>query len=493
MVHVSRVGPRVSRGSGHNEGMERYDAVVVGAGPNGLAAATTLADAGRSVLVIERAEEIGGGARTMQLTQPGIQHDLCSTAHPMAVLSPYLRSLPLAEHGLGWSHPEVPVAHAIAPGEAIALPHDLDEAVDALGADGASYRKVMGPLVRNWSKLEDAILGPIPRIPRHPIAVARFGARAVLPASVTVRRFESERTRALYGGCAAHAFLPLSRPFTASFGWFLMATAHLAGWPVATGGSGNLSAAIASYARSRGVEFRTGTEVRSLRELPESDLVLLDVTPSQFARMAGNRLPARYVRRATGFRRGPGVFKFDAVTSAPIPWTNPELRRAGTVHLEGSFEDVNRAESDTFRGVHPDRPFMLVVQASGFDPTRTPDDRHTVWAYAHVPNGSRRDLAGHILDRIESHAPGFRDTVLDVHTTDPAGMEAHNPNYAGGDISGGAHTLRQLVFRPFPQLDPYATPLPGVFLCSSSTPPGAGTHGMCGHLAARSALAWIGN
>ncbi|HVR32363.1 MAG TPA: NAD(P)/FAD-dependent oxidoreductase [Acidimicrobiia bacterium] len=469
--------------------MERHDAVVVGSGPNGLAAAITLADAGRSVLVIERAEEIGGGARTMELTVPGVRHDMCSTAHPMAVLSPYFETLPLAEHGLAWSHAEIPLVHALSPGVAVALARDLDEAVDELGQDGPAYRAVMGPLVRDWPRLREAILGPIPRIPRHPIPFARFGLRAMAPAVLAARRFETESAQALFAGCAAHAFLPLTRPFTASFGWLLMATAHLAGWPVARGGSASLAEALASYARSRGVEFQTDTEVGNLDELGPRDLTLLDVTPNQFARMAPD-LPAGYLRRATSFVRGPGAFKFDAVTSGPIPWLDPKLARAGTVHLDGTLEAIRRAEDDSFNGLEPDRPFILVVQATGFDPTRAPAGQHTVWAYAHVPNGSRRDLRQYIIERIEEHAPGFRDTIQQVHVTNPAALEAHNPNYQGGDISGGAHTFRQLVFRPFPQWNPYSTPLPGVFLCSSSTPPGAGTHGMCGHLAAQAALAW---
>ncbi|HSJ27151.1 MAG TPA: NAD(P)/FAD-dependent oxidoreductase [Acidimicrobiia bacterium] len=473
--------------------MERFDAVVVGSGPNGLAAATTLADAGRSVLVLERSDDLGGGTRSYELTEPGVRHDLCATAHPTAVLSPYYRTLPLADHGLEWVHAEFPAAHAVRPGVAVPLPRDLDEAVDSLGEDGDTYRGVMGPIVRDWAKLEDAVLGPIPRIPAHPVSLVRFGINALAPATLTARRFRTERAKALFAGCAAHSFLPLTRPLTASFGWFLMATAHLAGWPVARGGSSTLRDALVSYARSRGVEFRTGVEVKSLRELPPRSLTLLDVTPNQFATMAADDLPPGYLRRATRFVRGPGVFKLDAVTDRPIPWANPTLARAGTVHLDGTVDDIVEAEAGTFAGHHVARPFILVVQATGFDPTRAPEGTHTVWAYAHVPNGSPRDHTQHIIDRIEEHAPGFRSTVRAVHSTSPAGLEDHNPNYQGGDISGGAHTIRQLVFRPFPQRDPYATPLPGVFLCSSSTPPGAGTHGMCGHRAARSALAWTGS
>ncbi len=473
--------------------MERYDAVIVGAGPNGLAAAATLADAGRSVLLLERAEVIGGGVRSMELTLPGVLHDICSTAHPMAVLSPYLRTLPLADHGLEWVIPDIPVAHAMEPGTSQPLHRDLDQAIEAMGEDGRSYGRFMSRMIDDWPKLADAVLGPLIQIPRHPVALGRFGLSAVLPATVAARRFKSEETRALFAGCAAHAFLPLSNPLTSSFGWFLMATAHLTGWPMARGGSSSLANALGSYVESRGVEIRTGVEVTSLKELPASHLTLLDISPNQFARLASETLPDGYLRRASGFVRGPAAFKIDVVTDGPIPWIDPLLSRTGTVHLDGTLKEINRAETDSFAGIEPDRPFILVAQPSRFDPTRAPVGLETVWAYAHVPNGSRRDWTQHIINRIEEHAPGFESKMRAIHVTDPAGLEAHNPNNVGGDIAGGAHSFRQLVFRPFPQRDPYATPLPGVFICSSSTPPGAGTHGMSGHLAARSALAWKGN
>jgi len=472
--------------------MDRYDAVVVGAGPNGLAAATTLADTGRSVLVIEAAESIGGGTRTMELTLPGVRHDLCSTAHPMAVLSPYLETLPLHEHGLTWSHPEVPLAHPVRPGSSVSALKDLDAMVDSLGPDGPAYESVVGAIVADWQRIRHGVLGPIPRIPRHPVAMTRFGLHAIRSATAAAGRFELETTRALFAGASAHSFLPLGHALTASFGWFLLATTHLAGWPVATGGSVAIAHALASYGRRRGVEIRTGWKVTSLDELPPHEVTLLDIGPEQFARMAGDRLPAGYLRKVSRFRHSSGAFKDDAVTDGPIPWTDPALARAGTVHLDGTIEDIDRAETDAFDGRHPERPFILVMQASGFDTTRAPAGLHTVWAYAHVPYGSRRDVTDHIVGRIEEHAPGFESRIRGIHATDPAGLEAHNPNEAGGDISGGAHTLTQLVFRPFPQRNPYGTPIDGVFLCSASTPPGAGTHGMCGHLAARSALAWTG-
>lgn len=472
--------------------MERYDAVVVGAGPNGLTAATTLAEAGLSVLVLERAETIGGGARTEEWTLPGVRHDTCSTVHPLAVLSPYLRSLPLAEHGLRWSTPPAPMAHVLDAERAVILPRSYDAAVDSMGEDGPAYARVMGPVLRHWAELESCVFAPLARTPSHPVVATRFAVAGARSAVSAARRFRQAETRALFAGCAAHSLLPLQRPPAAAFGWLLMATAHLTGWPVATGGSSTLVEAVAGHARRLGVEIRTGEDIRTLDQLPPRRVTLLDMTPEGLARVAGGSLPPEAVRRITRYRRGPGVFKVDATLDGPIPWTMPELADAGTIHLDGTLESVASAEADTFRGRHPDRPFVLVVQATRFDPSRAPEGRHTLWAYAHVPNGSRRDLTDAVIDRIAEFAPGLRERILAVRSFDTADLERHNPNYVGGDIAGGAHTMRQLVFRPFPQRDPYATPIEGVYLCSSATPPGAGTHGMCGHLAARSALRWIG-
>jgi phytoene dehydrogenase-like protein len=477
--------PRIS----HNGRMDRYDAVVVGAGPNGLAAAVTLADAGRSVLVLEAADRIGGGTRTEQVTLPGFHHDICSAIHPYAAGSPYLRTLPLARHGLEWVHPEIALGHPMDPDRAVFLHRSLEATIDGLGRDGAAYGRVMRQILRDWDSIEPHLFGPLARLPRHPLAMARFGARALASAAGTARRlFGGEEAQALFAGNAAHAFLPLTRPLTASFGWFLMAGAHLHGWPAAKGGSQAIANALASLLESNGGVIETGVEVRSLSDVPPSDTVLFDVTPDVFSRIAGDRLPTSYLRKAGRFRRGPAAFKLDIALDGPIPWQNPDLHRTGTVHLGGPMEDVMRAEQNAWSGVVDAEPFVLVAQQSLFDSTRAPTEKHTVWAYAHVPHGSVVDFTDAVLDRISAYAPGFRDRILGVATQTPSSWERHNPNYVGGDISGGAHTFSQLVFRPFPQANPYATPLEGVYLCSSSTPPGGGTHGMCGHNAALAAL-----
>jgi phytoene dehydrogenase-like protein len=468
--------------------MERYDAVVVGAGPNGLSAAVTLAQAGRSVVVIEGAGSIGGGTRTEEFTLPGFRHDVCSAIHPFALGSPFLRTLPLADHGLRWAHPEIPLAHPITPERVATLPRDLDLAAELLG-DG--YAKIMRRLVRHWSDVEGHIFGPLPRIPRHPISMARFGIDAVQSAGLAARHFRDEAGAALFAGCAAHGFLPLNRPLTASFGWFLMAGAHLYGWPAAVGGSQAIAEALASLLRSMGGEIRTGWKVNRLAELPPHAITMLDLTPSGLAGLAGKQLPSGYLRRVKRFRYGPAAYKIDYALDGPVPWSHPDLGRAGTVHLSGTFDEVAEAEAAANRGgVHP-RPFILVAQQSSVDPTRAPGDHHTLWVYAHVPHGSAVDYTEAVEDRIEEFAPGFRQRVLGRHVIDPSGFEKRNPNYVGGDIAGGAHTLRQLLFRPFPQMNPYATPLDGVFLCSASTPPGAGTHGMSGHNGALAALASV--
>lgn len=476
--------------------MPEYDAVIVGAGPNGLTAAVTLAQAGRSVVVIEGADRIGGGTRTEELTLPGFHHDVCSAAHPLALGSPFLRTLPLEEHGLDWAQPEIPFAHALDPDRAVLVHRGIEETAAGLGADGPRYSKALRRLTELWPKLEDHLLGPVIRVPRHPLALARFGLAALPPASAAWTwasiRWREESTRALFAGCAAHSFLPLSRPLTSSFGWLMLVTAHRFGWPVAVGGSGSIADALASYLQHLGGEIRTGWMVRSLDELPTADMVLLDVTPTGFASIAGNRLSARYRRRAAGFRYGPGAFKVDMAVDRPIPWKNPDLARAGTVHIGGSAQAIADAEEATWAGHVAERPFILLSQQSVADPSRAPAGRHTVWAYAHVPHDSGVDYTAHITDRIEELAPGFRETVLATHSIGPREWPGRNPNYVGGDIAGGAHTLSQFVTRPFPQRNPYATPLDGVYLCSASTPPGAGTHGMCGHRAALAALSASG-
>jgi phytoene dehydrogenase-like protein len=466
-----------------------FDAVVVGSGPNGLAAAATLAGTGRKVLVIEGSATIGGGTRTEELTLPGFRHDVCSAFHPLAMGSPFFTRLPLAEHGLEWVQPDAPLGHAIAPGRSVVMERDIAATAAQLGLDGAVYHRLMTKWTEQWPKIAEHVLGPIVGIPAHPLTVARFGLNSLLSASFTTRhRFESVEAKALFAGCAAHAFLPLTHPLSASFGWLLMITGHVYGWPVARGGSQSIADALASYITSLGSVIETGTMIRDLSEIPSTPITILDVTPTAFAKIAGNRLPAGYLKRASRFRYGPAAFKVDYAVDRPIPWADPELARAGTVHIGGTYDDINRAETQTYGGEPATDPFVLVGQQSLFDTTRAPDDKHTVWAYAHVPNGSTKDFTETITRRIETLAPGFSETILATHTFSPAEFEARNPNYVGGDISGGAHSASQLIFRPFPQANPYSTPIDGVYLGSSSTPPGGGSHGMCGHNAAKAAL-----
>lgn len=469
--------------------MSEFDAVVVGAGPNGLSAAATLTRTGRKVLVIEGSETIGGGTRTEELTLPGFRHDVCSAFHPLAMGSPFLSQLPLAEHGLEWIQPDAPLGHAISPGRSVMLERDIATTAAGLGLDGATYHRLMTRWADRWPQISEHILGPLVGIPKHPLTVARFGLNSIVSSSFTTRhRFDTDEARALFAGCAAHAFLPLSHPLSASFGWLLMLAGHVFGWPIARGGSQSIADALVSYITSFGAVIETGTMVRDLADIPSTPITILDVTPGAFAEMARNRLPSGYLQRATRFRHGPAAFKVDYAVDRPIPWADDRLNRAGTVHVGGTDEDINRSETMTYRGRPAPDPFVLVGQQSLFDDSRAPDGKHTVWAYAHVPNGSDVDFTDTITRRIEELAPGFSETILATHVFSPADFERRNPNYVGGDISGGAHTAGQLVFRPFPQANPYTTPIDGVYLGSSSTPPGGGSHGMCGHHAAMAAL-----
>jgi len=469
-----------------------YDAMVVGAGPNGLAAAITMAQAGRSVLVVEGTDTIGGGTKTEELTLPGFHHDVCSAVHPLALGSPFLRTLPLGEHGLDWAQPRFPFAHAIDREDAVIVHRDISETADGLGADGPRYSRALRRLDRLWPKIEDHLLGPVLRIPTHPLALARFGLSALPPASASWNwssvYWWEDCSRALFAGCAAHSFLPLDRPLTSSFGWLMLITAHRFGWPVAVGGSAAITRSMAAHLESLGGEIRTGWMVESLDELPGATYTLLDLTPTGFGKIAGDRLPPGYLRKVRKYRYGPAAFKLDLAIDGPIPWTNPDLAGAGTVHIGGSAHEIAAAEKAAWRRQLPERPFILLSQQSVADPSRAPSGKHTVWAYAHVPNGSDADLSEHIIDRIEELAPGLRSRILAVHSLGPPDWPGRNPNYVGGDIAGGAHSLKQFVTRPFPQANPYRTPIEGVFLCSASTPPGAGTHGMCGHRAALTAL-----
>jgi phytoene dehydrogenase-like protein len=468
--------------------LETFDAVVVGAGPNGLAAAITIARAGRSVLVVEAKATIGGGARTEELTLPGFRHDICSAIHPMGMVSPFMRSIPLAEHGLEWAFSPEAIAHPLDDGTAATLVQSVDETARRLGTDGDAYRKLIAPFAKKPDALWDEILRPIRLLPHHPFLLAHFGLLGLQPATRLANRFRTDHARALFGGAAAHSFLPLDDLGSASFGLVLMIAGHATGWPAAKGGSSAIIDAMASYLRSLGGEIRTSHPVRSLRDLPPARAVLFDVTPRQLAYIAADDLPPRYLNKLAGFRYGPGVFKVDYALDGPIPWTAPECARSATVHVGGRLEDFAVHEDAIWRGRTTDRPFVLVAQQSMFDSTRAPAGKHTGWAYCHVPHGSTEDMTGAIESQIERFAPGFRDRILARHTINSEQYEEHNANFVGGDIAGGANTIVQFLARPFPSRNPYATANPRLYICSSSTPPGGGVHGMSGYWAAKTAL-----
>ena len=465
-----------------------YDAIIVGAGPNGLAAALTLARAGRSVHVLEANATIGGGVRSAPLTRSGFVHDLCSAVHPLALGSPFFRELPLERYGLRWVHPGVPLAHPLDDGTAVVLYRSVGRTGHALGDDGDAYWDLMRPLVQHGRALLDEVLRPILHLPRHPLLLAAFGLRAIRSArGLAEAAFEGERARALFAGMAAHAILPLEQPGSAAFGLLLGVLGHAVGWPMPRGGAQRLADAMARYLHDLGGSIETRHEVHTLRALPPARTVLLDVTPNQLLALTGDRLPSSYRRRLERFRYGWGVFKMDYALDAPIPWRAEACTRAGTVHLGGTLDEIAAAERTVEEGQHPERPFVLLVQPSLFDPTRAPAGRHTAWAYCHVPQGSTVDMTRRIERQIERFAPGFSDRILARHVAPPAALERRNANLVGGSINGGAMDLPQLLRRPT-FTSPYRTPLDGVYLCSSSTPPGGGVHGMCGYLSAQAAL-----
>jgi phytoene dehydrogenase-like protein len=468
-----------------------YDAVVVGSGPNGLAAAITIARAGGLVLLVEGADELGGGMRSSELTLPGFLHDECAAILPLAAASPFFRELPLERHGLSWLTPPAPLAHPLGGSDAVVLERSTSATASSLGRDEACYLRLMSGPVRSQDAIVADLLGPL-RLPRRPLATARFAIPALLPVTMLARLFRGGRARALLAGLAAHSLMPLEKAATSAFALTLAMLAHTTGWPLARGGTRTLAGALAAHFRELGGHLETGRHVASVDELPPARLLILDVTPRQLLAIAGDRLTPAYRRRLECYRYGPGVCKVDYALAAPIPWLAPECRRAGTVHLGGTLEEIAAGERNVWRGTHADRPFVLLAQPSLFDATRASAGRHTAWAYCHVPHGSSRDVSAEIEAQIERFAPGFGERVLARHVRTASALEAHNPNFVGGDINGGVQDLRQLFSRPVASLVPYATSDPGIFLCSSSTPPGGGVHGLCGFHAARAALRRLG-
>ncbi len=465
-----------------------YDAVVVGSGPNGLAAAITVARQGRSVLVVEAADTIGGGTRSAELTLPGFIHDICSAIQPLLVASPFFRSLSLKDYGLELVYPPAALAHPLDDGRAAVVTRSVAETSETLGRDAKAYRRLMQPLVDRADHIFPDMLGPLPLPPRHPLAFTRFGLSAFQSARMLTWQFQDERTCALFAGLAGHSMIPLNQLVTAGFGLGLGLIAHAIGWPLVRGGSFKIAEALACHLRSLGGEIVTGTRVTSMAQLPRARAYLFDVTPRQLVEIAGDRLP-NYYRRALGrYRYGPGVFKVDFALDGPIPWKNPDCARAGTVHVGGTFAEIAAEERAVGKGVVPEKPFVLVAQPSQFDPTRAPAGKQTVWTYCHVPNGSTVDMTERIEAQVERFAPGFRDRILAKSVMSPAAMERHDANYIGGDINGGIQDIWQFYTRPTLRLNPYSTPASNIFICSSSTPPGGGVHGMCGYSAARAAL-----
>jgi phytoene dehydrogenase-like protein len=464
------------------------DAVVVGSGPNGLACAVALAREGVRVTVLEAQETIGGGTRTSELTIPGLLHDHCSAVHPMCVGSPFLRTLGLERHGLEWRWAEVDLAHPLDDGSAGVMVRSIEATAARLGRDGRMWRRLFGPSAAAMDAINEDTMRPLLHAPRHPLRLARFGLAAAAPAAVLTRLFRTPQAKALFGGVAAHAFSPLSAPLSSAIGVAMVCAGHAYGWPVARGGSRAITGALAAALEEMGGRIETGVRVRSLRELPPADAIVLDLAPRGVVEIADGRLPGRVRRAYERYRHGPGAFKVDLAVEGGVPWTNDSCRRAGTVHVVGSFEEIVRAERDTNRGRMPERPMLLVGQQYLADPERSRGDVHPVWAYAHVPRGYDGDATGAVLDQIERFAPGLRERILATAVRRTTDWEAYNPNYVAGDIITGANTPWQLAVRPRLALDPYATGIPGVFICSAATPPGAGVHGMGGYHAAQSAL-----
>jgi phytoene dehydrogenase-like protein len=462
--------------------------VIVGSGPNGLAAAITLAEAGRSVVVLEAKDHIGGGMRSAELTLPGFTHDVCSAIHPLLAGSPFFEKLNLEPYGMKLVHPEVPFAHPLEGGRAGVLYRSVDETAEALGPDADAYRRLVAPLVKDYPKLRADLFGPLRLTPQHPFTMARYGRFLLTPVTRLTKRFKTDEAAALFAGMGSHTMLPLDAPMTGAFALFFAILGHAVGWPAIAGGSQRLADAMASYLRSLGGDIRISRPVTSLRDLPPHRCVLLDVSPRQLLDIAGEKLSPRFRRQAKRFRYGPGTFKVDWALSEPIPWTAPEVSRAGTVHVVGTLAEAAASEASVNASRQSDKPFVLLAQQSIFDPSRAPKGQHTAWGYCHVPSGSTVDMTEAIENQIERFAPGFRDVVLAKHTIGPSELQEYNPNYIGGDIGSGVVDLRQSFTRPSTRWNPYTTSAKDIFICSSSTPPGPGVHGMCGMLAAKTCL-----
>lgn len=467
--------------------VKHYEAIVVGAGPNGLAAAITLQKAGLSVLLIEGKDTIGGGMRTQELTLPGFRHDVCSAIHPMALGSPFFANLPLAEHGLTFLHAEVPAAHPFDDGTAAVLYRSIKDTAAAFGRDEKTYLNLIEPIVTDFDKLAEDIMGPL-RFPHHPLIMAKFGLNAIRSADSIASKFKTREARGLWGGMSAHSIQQFSNCASSAIGLILSAVGHKYGWPIPKGGSQSIADALGSYFISLGGEIQTGTMVKDINELPSHKVVLFDVTPKQLLQIAGKELSPLYKWQLRRYRHGMGVFKIDWALDGPIPFTSEACSKAATIHLGNTYEEVQRAERLTTAGHHQKKPFVLLSQQSMFDDTRAPLGKHTAWAYCHVPNGSTADMTAAIEQQVDRFAPGFRDRILAKNTMTAKQMELYNPNYIGGDINGGIIDLQQLYTRPALRISPYQTSAKNIYLCSSSTPPGGGVHGMCGFHAAKTAL-----
>lgn len=469
-------------------GSTEYDAIVIGSGPNGLAAAITIAQAGHSVIVLEAKPTIGGGMRSAELTLPGFTHDICSAIHPLGIASPFFKALPLHAHALEWIQPQIPLAHPLDDGSAVVLERSVNETALRLGDDAEAYQRLFHPLTEKWDLLADDLLGPL-RIPKHPLDMIQFGWLGMRSAQGLWQTFfTTSQAKSLFAGLSAHSILPLDKAITAAFGLILGTLGHAAGWPLPKGGSQAIANALASYLRSLGGKIETHTEVKSLKELPASRLILCDVTPKQLLQIAGEQLPAHYKNQLLRYRYGPGVFKIDWALSCPIPWKAHECLQAGTVHIGGTEDEIFTSEKTVWDNRPPDRPYVILAQQSLFDPSRAPAGKHTGWAYCHVPPGCEVDMTDRIESQIERFAPGFKDCILAKSTKSPQELHAYNANYIGGDINGGVQDICQLFTRPTIRWNPYSTPIKGLYICSSSTPPGGGVHGMCGYHAALAAL-----